>query len=141
MALAALVALSVKGFPDNYQSVYLCCMFKVIVAGSETFNDYKLLKQKLDFYLQNKKDIMIISGGVKGADELGVRYAHEKGYILKQVDTEWNKYGELVEAKRNERMALEADGCIIFWSGSGSGIVKLIESARKFNLSIKVVLY
>ena len=114
-------------------------MFKVVVAASEAFNDYELLKQRLDFYLQNKTDIMIISGGVKGADGLGVRYALEKGYILKQVDTEKDRYGELAEAKRNERISKEADACIIFWDGLSLGTASLIENARKYHVPIKVV--
>ena len=116
-------------------------MFKVIVTSTKTFNDYSLLKEKLDFYLQNKTDVMILSGGVKGADELGVRYAHEKGYILKQIDTEWNKYGELAEAKRNERMVQEADACIVFWDGVSNDAMNIMENARKYNIPIKIVRY
>ena len=116
-------------------------MFKIIGTSAKTFNDYDLLKKKLDFYLQKKKDIMIISGGEKGADELGVRYAHEKGYILKQIDTEWNKYGELAESMRNERMAQEADAFIVFWDGVSKGTLHMIENAQKYNLPLKIVRY
>ena len=114
-------------------------MFKVIVGGSEGFQDYELLKQRLDFYLQHKKEIIIISGGMKGADELGIRYAREKGYILKQVDTEKDKYGDLAKAKGNERMAQEADACIVFWDGLSPGTANLIENTRKMKLSLKIV--
>ena len=41
---------------------------KIIVAGSRTFNDYELLKKKLDYFLQNQKEISIISGKARGAD-------------------------------------------------------------------------
>jgi hypothetical protein len=40
-------------------------MIKLIVAGSRTFADYSLLKQKLDFYLQAyllSGDVEIVSG-------------------------------------------------------------------------------
>ena len=84
---------------------------------------------------------MIISGGGKGADELGVRYAHEKGYIIKQIDTEKDKYRKLAEVKRNERMAQEANACIVFWDGESLGTANMIESARKNNLPIKIVKY
>ena len=114
-------------------------MFKVIVGGSERFQDYELLKQRLDFYLQHKKEIIILSGGIKGADELGIRYVHEKGYILKQVDTEKDTYGVSAIAKRNERMTREADACIVFWDGLSPGTANLIENARKFKLPLKIV--
>lgn len=58
-------------------------MYKVIVAGSSSFYNYELLKQKMDHYLKNNKEIMIISSGSKGADELGIGYAHEKVLIIK----------------------------------------------------------
>ena len=48
-------------------------MFHVIVAGSRTFADYELLKQTLDHLLQNKTDVEIVSGGARGADQLGER--------------------------------------------------------------------
>ena len=44
---------------------------KIIVAGSRTFDDYTLLKEKLDFFLKNQKDVVIVSGTAKGADKLG----------------------------------------------------------------------
>ena len=55
---------------------------KIIVAGSRTFNDYKLLTDKLDYFLQNQKDITIISGKAKGADSLGEDYAHQNFHKL-----------------------------------------------------------
>jgi len=46
--------------------------FKVIVAGSRTFNDYPYLKQALDNYLREiLADITIVCGCSMGADRLG----------------------------------------------------------------------
>lgn len=52
-------------------------MLKVIIAGSRSFNNYKLLKEKMDFFLKNKIDknrpyfnIEIVSGTARGADTL-----------------------------------------------------------------------
>ena len=46
--------------------------YKVVVAGCRDFADYELLKEKCDFYLQNKKpeNIVIVSGHASGADAL-----------------------------------------------------------------------
>lgn len=52
---------------------------RLIVAGSRTFHDYKLAKEKLDrivFGLQEDypgAQIVIISGDAKGADQIGIR--------------------------------------------------------------------
>lgn len=55
--------------------------YKVIVARCRDFADYELLKEKCDFYLQNKKpeNIVSVSGHASGADALGERYAQERG--------------------------------------------------------------
>ena len=58
---------------------------KIIVAGSREFNDYPLLKQKLDFYCQrySSDDIEIVSGAARGADRLGEKYAQDSSLSLK----------------------------------------------------------
>ena len=40
-------------------------MFRVIVAGSRTILDKERIFSKLDFILQNKNDVEIVSGGQK----------------------------------------------------------------------------
>ena len=44
---------------------------RVIIAGSRGFNDYALLKRKLNELLDFDDDITIISGTANGADSLG----------------------------------------------------------------------
>lgn len=75
--------------------------YKVIIAGCRDFADYELLKEKCDFYLQNKKmeeEIVVVSGHASGADALVDLKAFVKEakkllpylYIDKSVD-EWMK--------------------------------------------------
>lgn len=65
--------------------------YKVIVARCRDFADYELLKEKCDFYLQNKKpeNIVIVSGHASGADALGERYAQERGFGLETYPADW----------------------------------------------------
>ena len=48
---------------------------RIIIAGGRDFTDYNLLKEKVDYYLQNAINnnykIIIVSGTAKGADRLG----------------------------------------------------------------------
>ena len=47
--------------------------YKVIIAGSRGFSNYKLLKENCDKFLSEKKkthNIIIVSGGARGADTL-----------------------------------------------------------------------
>lgn len=114
---------------------------KVIVAGSRGFNDYKKLKQSLDKILSRTKNPIIVSGTAKGADQLGERYAEEKGLECLRYPADWNKYGKAAGYKRNKIMALKADALVAFWDGKSRGTKHMIELARNFRLKIKVIRY
>jgi hypothetical protein len=92
-------------------------MIRVIIAGSRNFNDYKLLRSKLDFLLQNYNlnDIEIVSGTAKGADQLGEMYAKEKGISVKRFPADWDKFGKSAGVMRNKQMAEYATHSVCFW--------------------------
>ena len=68
-------------------------MYKVIIAGSRDFTDYPLLCSFADQTLAGAENIEIVSGGARGADALGERYARERRYGLKVFPAEWMKWG------------------------------------------------
>ena len=115
--------------------------FKVIIAGSREFLDYKLLIEKCDHYLQNQNNIEVVSGAAKGADTLGERYAVKKGYALKTFPANWDFYGKSAGYRRNEEMAEYADALILFWDGMSKGSKHMLDTAREKNLKIKIVYY
>ena len=110
---------------------------KVIVAGSRSFNDYKLLKERLDYYFSNVKPI-IVCGEAKGADTLGKRYAEEKGYDVMSFPADWSK-GKHAGYLRNEEMAKEADMLVAFWNGTSRGTEHMIKTMKKLGKPVRVV--
>jgi hypothetical protein len=122
---------------------------KVIIAGGRDFNNYQLLKEKVDFYLWGKHDIHILSGkqvtekdGEKyGADYLGEKYAEEKGYPVIPFPADWDTFGKSAGPIRNEAMAKSADALIAFWDGQSRGTKNMIFLARVHKLKIRVVNY
>ena len=112
---------------------------KVIVAGTRTFDDYELMKRKLDYYFQVCTPT-IICGEARGADTLGKRYAEERGYKALSYPADWSK-GKSAGYARNERMAKEADALIAFWDGKSAGTKHMIETMRKMNKSVRIVKY
>lgn len=114
---------------------------RVIVAGSRDFNDYQLLKDKLDYYLQNLPDIEIVSGGAKGADALGERYSEEAGYPLKVFPADWDDLGKRAGHVRNAQMAKYANYLVAFWDGKSKGTKGMIDIANKLGLRVKIVRY
>jgi len=118
--------------------------FKVIVAGGRKFNNYNLLKDKLDHYLSQKKEneeIVIISGTANGADKLGERYANEKGYQIIRFPANWDEFGKSAGYIRNTKMANIANACVVFWDGISPGSKHMIDIAKNKNLLLRVVNY
>ena len=116
--------------------------YRLVIAGSRDFNDYALLSKAVDKHLGDKVDdakIIIISGTAPGADQLGERYAKEKGYKLECYPADWGHYGKAAGPVRNMNMAKVADGVIVFWDGESSGTKNMIETAKAKNIPCTVV--
>src|SRR5512144_764327 len=101
----------------------------VIIAGGRKFNNYELLANSCDYYLQSVTDpvIQILSGGAPGADALGERYANERDYHIMKFRAGWDKHGKKAGPMRNEEMAQRADALIAFWDGVSPGTRNMIE--------------
>lgn len=118
--------------------------FKVIIAGSRGFSNYKLLKEKCNEYLREKRkeyNIIIISGGARGADTFGEKYAQDEGFSLEVFPANWNKFGKSAGFIRNEQMAEIADALIAFWDGKSHGTKHMIEIMENKKLLVRVVNY
>ena len=118
--------------------------FKVIIAGSRGFSNYKLLKEKCNEYLREKRkeyNIIIISGGARGADTLGEKYAQDEGFSLEVFPANWNKFGKSAGFIRNEQMAEVADALIAFWDEKSHGTKHMIEIMENKKLLVRVVNY
>ena len=133
--------------------------YRIIIAGGREFNDYELLRKTLNEYFESTLNvepvvtergslcIEIISGGAKGADSLGEKYAEEYRIPVIRYPADWKKYGRAAGPKRNEEMARAAatDGIsgvlFAFWNGTSSGTANMIKTAEKYKLDVKVILY
>lgn len=117
-------------------------LFKVVVAGGRYFNDYSLLERKLDHLLANKlPHVQIVSGGAKGADALGERYATERGLSVQRFPADWSSHGRAAGPIRNRQMAQYADAVIVFWDGKSRGTQNMREEAQRLNLPLKTIYY
>ena len=118
--------------------------FKVIIAGSRGFSNYKLLKDTCNNALREKKkthNVIIISGHAKGADALGEKYANDEGLDLEIFPADWKKFGKSAGFRRNEQMAEFADGLIAFWDGESHGTKHMIDIANEKGIKTKVIEY
>ena len=113
-------------------------MYKVIIAGCRDFTDYALLRSFADQTLTGAEDVEIVSGGARGADALGERYARERGRSLKVFPADWKKWGAAAGPIRNAEMAAYADALIAFWDGRSSGTRDMIRKAEDRGLRVQV---
>ena len=112
---------------------------KLIVAGSRSFSNYKLLCWNLDKIINGNNEVEIVSGTAQGADKLGEYYAQTHGFAVKQFPANWNKFGKSAGYRRNEEMAKYATHCIVFWDGESRGTKHMIDLANKHNLELTIV--
>lgn len=115
---------------------------RVIIAGGRDFNDYDLMKRKLDALLANQTGVVIVSGACPtGADKLGERYALERKLPVVQHPADWKQHGKSAGPRRNEQMAQNADALVAFWDGKSRGTKNMIDNAEKYGLKVRVVMY
>jgi hypothetical protein len=83
---------------------------KLAVVGSRDFTDYKMVKKELD---KLNFDLMV-SGGARGADSLGERYADEHGIETFIFKPDWTKHGKAAGMIRNKDIVDACDVLIAF---------------------------
>ena len=113
---------------------------KVIIAGSRSITDFEIIKKAIECCPFSISEV--VSGGAKGVDLLGEKYASEEKILIKVFKPSWsnlevpgaivktNKYGKY-NAKagidRNEKMGDYADALIAVWDGESTGTKHMIE--------------
>lgn len=112
-------------------------MAKIIIAGTRTFQDFGRLVSVCDQLLEGPLEV--VSGGARGADQLGERYAALRGYGLTCFPANWQQYGKEAGPIRNRQMVAYADRAIVFWDGRSSGTKDLIRACRQAGKSVRVV--
>ncbi|PLS04039.1 SLOG family protein [Neobacillus cucumis] len=117
-------------------------MCRVIVTGSKNFDDYTLLKQKLDNYLKDKEsDVVIVSSEAEGVETLAEKYAVERFYDICCFPIHWAKYGKKAALIRNDLMYKFADACLILWDGVSKDTGYTVGAAKKYGVEYKVIRY
>lgn len=114
-------------------------MARVIVAGSRSFDNFELLQRKLDFFLGKLENVEVVSGGARGADQMGELWAEDHSVPVKLFPADWKKHGKSAGYRRNEEMARYATHLVAFWDGKSRGTKHMVEVARHLGLKTRVV--
>lgn len=121
----------------------------VIVAGTQSFNDYELVEKTLLNYLKEHyldiNDIEIVSGDVPGASRFGAQFAEKYHLAYSAFILLPEAYGDVADWVRNEQMAEYAENrngvVFAFWDGHSKGTQSLLTLAKKHNLEIHTLFY
>lgn len=109
---------------------------KVIIAGSRDYDDYDVLLEAIN---EAQFDIStVVSGGARGVDALGERYASETNKALDIHKADWKAHGRGAGPVRNKKMAENADALIAIWDGQSPGTKNMIETATSKGLRVYV---
>lgn len=117
---------------------------KIIIAGSRTIID----KHKINVAISNgiKKlvpfnkinEIVVISGGAKGVDLEGEKWAESFNFPIKKIIPDWEKLGKKAGYIRNAEMVKEADALIAIWDERSKGTKHTIDLAKKKKIPIYI---
>ena len=109
---------------------------KLAIIGSRSFSDYKLLCKELAPY--KLRITKVISGGAKGADLLGERWAQENNIETLIFLADWSK-GKGAGFARNFDIIKNADCVIAFWDGLSNGTKHSISLCEKYDKPYKII--
>ncbi len=112
---------------------------KLIIAGGRDFNDYDLIRNEADKFISelDPASVIIVSGGAKGVDALGEKYARANNFKIEIFKADWSKFGRAAGPKRNELMAQSASHLLAFWNGKSKGTKSMISLAKREKLIVR----
>jgi hypothetical protein len=115
---------------------------KLAIVGSRDFDDYELV-DKLCAHLVERFDVnAIVSGGAKGADKLGERFARQYGLDMIVFKPDWQQFGKRAGYLRNVDIIEASNIVIAFWDGQSKGTkhsIDIATKAKKFLIVVNTV--
>jgi F420-dependent methylenetetrahydromethanopterin dehydrogenase len=102
----------------------------VAIVGSRTFMDMKAMEVVVKRLLERDPDVVIVSGGARGADtlaETAARKLCKNAPLIFPAD--WAKHGKSAGPRRNQQIVDASDQLIGFWDGASRGTIDSVRRA------------
>ena len=110
---------------------------KLIIAGSRTFADYQRLCQVLA--PDRHRITQVITGGARGADQLGYRWAWKHAVRHQLFRANWEQFGKTAGVRRNHQMVQAGDILLALGDRQSPGTAHLIQCMRALGKPVVVV--
>jgi len=118
---------------------------RLAIIGGRDFNDYELLNRTISLHFDSNYGIIafdeIVSGGAKGADSLGARFAKQYNIKLTEYLPDWEKYGKRAAFLRNEDIIKNADFVLAFWDSISKGTGNSLSIAKRLKKATLTIYY
>lgn len=120
----------------------------IIVCGGKTEHPQEIVDEFILGVLAELgvSDCVIVSGGCKGADISGERFAEAHGFEVVRFMPDWKTYGRSAGIRRNAEMISyisqsERPAVIAFWNGESRGTKFTVEQAKKKGIPVYIYYY
>ena len=112
---------------------------KIIVTGSNQFDSYPVLEERLRMEFSKHKEVEILCGINGTVDKMVKKFAHDFGFNFQTFPIEFNRFQQAALYVRNKSMLFVADECILFWDGASPGTRMMKELAEKQKVPLNLV--
>ena len=124
----------------------------ILVCGGRDFDNYQFIRDKLIDYIESfgdkyktekdqygnylYKDVTILTGGAKGADQCGSDFAVENFIHFIEINADWEFYGRSAGPIRNQKMLDEHEVNVVMAFPGGRGTIDMVSRARKAGVNV-----
>ena len=118
--------------------------YRVIIAGSSSFFNCDLMKEKCCHYLENKlktHHVILLSGTSIVTTELIKRLSSRIKILVESNFAEWDRFGRSAAGISNIKMVERANVLIAFWDGMSTRTKQLIDMAIAKQIPVKIIRY
>lgn len=112
---------------------------KLAVVGTRTFERAELVSAYLDRCRREQPDLVIVSGGARGADRLAAEYARRHHLDLVLFHADWQAHGRRAGALRNKQIVDAAEALVAFWDERSPGTKISLEMAVRKGIPATIV--
>lgn len=103
---------------------------RTIIAGSRDLGPYEL-QDALAACPWTDQITVVLSGGARGIDAAGQRWAARQGKAIEIYPADWDRHGKAAGPQRNQWMIERADALIAVWDGHSAGTGDIVTRARR----------
>ena len=115
-------------------------MIRLAIVGGRDFDKPSLMFTNVHRYY-DFKNIIIVTGDAKGADDHAIKLAKRFDIEYQEHEALWDKYGKDAGFIRNADIEEESAECLAFWDGKSSGTKHTIDLFKEAKKLVRIVRY